>query len=328
MDAIAASRLLPSPFAPHFSPPTLRNSYLASNHRIRIQIFASKSPKFHRIFFPVRYGFGAFSSLEAHRNSRRYEQVVEDDEQVNTVGNCSEPEGNLLRFIAKQALLTLFFLAIGFAPLRAVRVSALAAPVATEEVLNKKQNGKGKEMSSKSHEYSECTRRLLETVSALTRRVEEVRKGNADLKQVEMELKAVKGQKEELQAEIMDSLYSELKELKRERGLLVKRSEGIVDRVVKTKKEYDKVLGDAGEKEDMDKVQMLEERLKELEEDYNSIWERVGEIEDQILRRETMALSFGVRELRFIERECEQLVENFSRQWRRKGLDRYDRLIF
>ncbi|XP_015875583.2 probable inactive ATP-dependent zinc metalloprotease FTSHI 5, chloroplastic isoform X1 [Ziziphus jujuba] len=321
MDAIAASRLLPSPFAPHFSPPTLRNSYLASNHRIRIQIFASKSPKFHRIFFPVRYGFGAFSSLEAHRNSRRYEQVVEDDEQVNTVGNCSEPEGNLLRFIAKQALLTLFFLAIGFAPLRAVRVSALAAPVATEEVLNKKQNGKGKEMSSKSHEYSECTRRLLETVSALTRRVEEVRKGNADLKQVEMELKAVKGQKEELQAEIMDSLYSELKELKRERGLLVKRSEGIVDRVVKTKKEYDKVLGDAGEKEDMDKVQMLEERLKELEEDYNSIWERVGEIEDQILRRETMALSFGVRELRFIERECEQLVENFSRQWRRKGLD-------
>lgn len=323
MDAITASRLLPNPFTPQFSLKHRSSSLppLASGRPIRIQIFASKSPKFHRCFFPVGFSFGAFSSVEAHRTARS----VEEDEPVAKIVNCSESEGKMLKFIAKQTLLTLFCFAIGFAPIRALRVSAQAAPVATEKVLDKKQNGKEKKLNSKGHEYSEFTQRLLVTVSGLITSVEEVRKGNGDLKQVDKALKAVKEKKGELQDEIMSGLYSEMRELKREKEKLIKRSEGIVDKVVKTKKEYEKFLGNAGEEEGKDRVEKLEESLRALEEEYNWIWERVGQIEDRILRTETVALSFGVRELCFIERECMQLVENFSRELRRKDIDRYER---
>lgn len=250
--------------------------------------------------------------------------MVEEDEPVAKIAKCSESEGNVLKFIARQTLLTLFCLAIGFAPIRALRVSAFAAPVAAKEVLDKRQKGSEEELSPKGgHEYSECTQRLLQTVSGLLRSVEEVRKGSGDLKPVETALKAVKEKKEGLQEEIMSRLYSETRELRREKEGLMKRSEEIVDKVVKTKKEYETFVGDEGKEEG--RVEQLEESLRAMEEDYNSMWERVGEIEDRILRSETVALSFGVRELCFIERECVQLVDNFRRELRRRGIERYRR---
>ncbi|PPD87852.1 hypothetical protein GOBAR_DD15213 [Gossypium barbadense] len=120
----------------------------------------------------------------------------------------------------------------------------------------------------------------LSVVSELLSRVEEVRTGNGDVKEVGQVLKAVKVKKEELQREIMKGLYREFRELKREKEELEKKAEEIVDKAVK----------------------------------------RIGEIEDEILRRETTALSIGVRELCFIERECEELVQRFNNQMRRKEL--------
>lgn len=211
--------------------------------------------------------------------------------------------------------MALFCFAIGFAPIRTLRLTAVAAPAA--EVLEKKE----KELKSKGHEYSDYTRRLLETVSFLLRAVEETRKGNGDVKQVEEALKAVKAKKEELQNEIVDGLYAELKQLKGDKERLEKRAEKIVEEVTKAKKEYGRSFGGAG-KEKRENVERLEENLRRLEEEYNWIWDRIGEIEDRILRRETVALSFGGRELSFIEMECEQLVQGFTREMRRKGMER------
>ncbi|XP_062084344.1 probable inactive ATP-dependent zinc metalloprotease FTSHI 5, chloroplastic [Humulus lupulus] len=326
MDAILASRLLPTHFPPLFSSPHLNSSLppFSRTRRIRIQSFASKLPKPQLIFFPNVYKFAAFSSIEACCSSPCSEPVVNEERVASSILHSPEPDGRLLKCVAKQIVLALFCFAIGFAPIRGIRVSAIAAPVA--EVLdkrvkmNEKEKEKGNEASSRSHEYADCTRRLLETVSFLLRSIEEARKGNGDLKQVEAAWKVVKAKKEELQDGIMNGLHAEVMELKREKEKLEKRSEDIVDAVAKTRKEYDKTVGNVG-KELGDMSGRLEGSLKRLEQEYNSIWERVGEIEDMILRKETVAMSFGVRELCFIERECEQLVQGFAREMRRKGMD-------
>lgn len=208
-------------------------------------------------------------------------------------------------------MLALFCFAVGFAPFRTVR--AIAAPVISEAVLDKEVNSKG-------HEYSKYTKRLLETVSVLLKSIEEVRRGNGDVKLVEAAWKAVRAKKEELQEEILDGLEGELRELRRDKQVLVKRSDDVFAEVVKLKRDLNKLVGNVGKEKVKERA---EGRLGRLEEEYNEVWERVGEIEDRILRRETSAMSFGVRELCFIERECEQLVQSFTRQMRRKGTERY-----
>lgn len=200
---------------------------------------------------------------------------------------------------------------IGFAPFR----TAIAAPAVAEAVLDKK------EANYKGEGYSAFTQRLLETVAVLVRGVEKVRAGNGDVKLVEDAWKAVRAKKEELQDEILSGLHEELRKLRRSKEELVKRSDEIVAEVVKVKRDIEKLLRNSGKEEVKERVERMEERVGRLEEEYSGIWERVGEIEDEILRRETLALSYGVRELCFIERECEQLVQNFTRQMRRKSVE-------
>ncbi|KAF4379841.1 hypothetical protein G4B88_012764 [Cannabis sativa] len=326
MDAIIASRLLPTHFPPLFSSPHPNSSLppFSRTRRIRTQSLASKLQKRQLILFPHVYKFAAFSSIEPCCSSLCSEQVVKEEHVSSSSLNSPEPEGRLLKCVANKIVLALFCFAIGFAPIRGIRVSAIAAPVA--EVLgrrakeNEKEKEKGNEGSSRSHEYADCTRRLLETVSFLLRSIEEARKGNGDVKQVEAAWKAVKAKKEELQDGIMNGLHVELMELKRDKEKLENRSEEIVDAVVNTRREYEKSLGNV-DKELGDMKERLEASLKRLEQEYSSMWERIGEIEDVILRKETAAMSFGVRELCFIERECEQLVQGFNREMRRKGTE-------
>lgn len=156
--------------------------------------------------------------------------------------------------------------------------------------------------------------RLLETVSSLLRVIEEVRGGNGEVERVRLALKAVRRRKEQLQDEISSGLQ-ELGEMKREKDVLVKRGEEIVDEVLKFQWESEKVEG-------KERAEMLE-TIRRLEEDYGQVWGRVGEIKDHILRRETVAWSLGVREPCFIERKCEGLVRRFDRHFKWKGIERY-----
>lgn len=211
----------------------------------------------------------------------------------------------------------MFCIAIGLSPVRSFQASAIASPLASILTLDKKVKMKEEEvvLKNKDHEYSEYTRKLLETVSVLLRSIEGVRRGSGDVKEVELALKAVKMKKEELQEGIMGGLYGELRELRKEKEGLVKRADEIVDLAPKVRRESEKLAG-KGEKERMEK---LEESMRIMEEEYSRIWGRVGEIEDRILRKETMALSVGVRELCFIERECEGLVQKFNREMKWKN---------
>ncbi|KAI4303029.1 hypothetical protein MLD38_038710 [Melastoma candidum] len=223
------------------------------------------------------------------------------------------PEGNpgirsrVLSQIARPLACTFFCLALGFSPLRAGRgFVAVAAPIVTEE----RAESKGKDATFKEHEYSGYTKRLLESVSGLLRRVEEVRSGNGGEKEMGIALTEVKEMKEKLQEEIMSGMYEEVGELKREKEVLISRAEQIVEIAAAALEREESVK--AGDKE-------AERDVMELEDEYGTIWDRVGEIEDRIAMRETAAMSIGVREVCFIERECIEMVERVKREIRLKG---------
>lgn len=221
------------------------------------------------------------------------------DEQNNTLA------------IAKPVAYAVFCIVFGlFCPFFGLRRPALAAAVAapaaaSEFVKDTAENG---------HKFSSYTRRLLEAVSRLLKIIEAA-KGKEDFAtDVEEGLKEVKMTKGTLQEEIMNGLYAELRVLKVEKDKLIDRSEEIVGQVFKSKREEGNFMKKA--KGGGDRIERLREGRRSLEKEYNDTWERIGEIEDIIAWKETMALSIGVRELLFIERECEALVANFLREMR------------
>ncbi|KAJ0446515.1 putative peptidase M41, AAA+ ATPase domain, ATPase, AAA-type, core [Helianthus annuus] len=225
-----------------------------------------------------------------------------------------------IKQILKPISITVLWIVIGLCPIQGFNQNpAIAAPVISEILKDKRSKGKENVQNRNDHEFSEYTRRLLETVSKLVRVIEEVRSGNGDLENVNVALNDVKLKKKELQDEIMSKLYAELSVLRGKKTELDKKSGAILDSVMKSKRERDRVLEKAGDKKAKDRVAVeLDEVISEKEKEFMVISEEVGEIEDQMSVKETMALSIGVRELCFIERESSVLVENFVREMKRK----------
>ncbi|KAK7277800.1 hypothetical protein RJT34_22817 [Clitoria ternatea] len=219
--------------------------------------------------------------------------------------------------LSKHLVRALFCFAVGISALGVFRAPPAFAFSAPWSFLSKRGSEKGR---ANGHEYSDCTDRLLETVSGLLRAVDEVRKGNGEMREVEEALKAVKSKKEEMQKEIRGRLYPGLKKLRREMGALWDRAGEIVGEILKVEWEYGRLKVRAVSEKDKARLEELGRGMGELEDEYNGIMERVGEIEDEISRRETLAYSYGVREIFFIESECEQLVERFKQEMKRKNV--------
>ncbi|KAJ6434180.1 hypothetical protein OIU84_017816 [Salix udensis] len=285
---------------------------------IKYRIRTKKLYRNRRKALPFVHSLCVFGSQGASKCSKSSQDLPLDSPRRLKQEILSKPEKGVFQCITRPIVFTLFCIAIGFYPLGASPPHAVAdVAVASEVAVKKKQKKLNKESNSKEHEFSNYTKSLLEEVSRLLKRIEEARKGNGGLEEVKLVLKAVKGRKEELQREIMEGMYLEVRQLRKEKGKMENRSEEIVEEVGKEKKEYD-ILREKGEKE---RMEALEERMRVMDEEYTSVWERIGEIGDEILRRETMALSVGVRELCFIERECEELVKRFSQEMRQKSID-------
>lgn len=290
MDSILASSHSPPLFLNQIRSASLASS--SRTRRFRVQRpSASKSLKFQSRPRLRGRSFVAFCSLLPETSPR------------------IEPEGNSLKCIAKQVAMALLCVAVGLAPMRTLRGCAIAAPAVAEASERKEREKEGS--SYRGHESSDCTRKLLETTSLLLRSLDEARGGSGGEKQVAAAMAAVKVKKAEMQKEVMDRLYAELSEMKEDKKKLKARLEEIMAEAESLGKE----TGSESERED---------RLGRLQEEHNWIMERIGEIDDRIMRRETSTFSFGVRELNFIERECEQLVQGFKKEMRRKGMDRYE----
>lgn len=228
---------------------------------------------------------------------------------------------NVIKQISKPIAITVFCIVIGLCPsLGFYQTPAIAATV-TSEVSNSKKSKKGVS-NRKDHEFSDYTRRLLETVSVLVRVIEEVRSGNGELKKVEEVLKDVKLKKKELQDEIMSRLYADLSVLRGTKMELDRKSGEILDSLMKPRREKDKIVEkNVGKKGKNESVAELDEVISNKEE-FMVISEEIFEIEDQMSIKETKALSIGVRELCFIERESAKLVENFIQEMKRKETKR------
>lgn len=307
MDFISASS---SPVFTQLSPLSLSPGLVSLNLRSRVnktRKLGSRESNKSRKIVAVRgcLGFASSSQSEAHVRSRELVCSAKRKESV-------------IQFVSKPLVYALFCIAIGFSPVRSFQAPALALPFVSDVLRKrKKETLIEKEVVLKSidHEFSGYTRRLLETVSILLKSVEKVRKEDGDAGEVGAALDAVKEEKEKLEKEIMSGLYSDLSRFRKEREVLMQRADGIVEEVLRLKKESERMLG----KGDREKAERLEERVDVMEREYNKIWERIDEIDDTVLKRETTTLSFGVRELMFIERECVELVKSFNREMKLKS---------
>ncbi|XP_011621119.1 probable inactive ATP-dependent zinc metalloprotease FTSHI 5, chloroplastic isoform X1 [Amborella trichopoda] len=179
---------------------------------------------------------------------------------------------------------------------------------------------------SRSHEFSDYTQRLLEVVSVLLQRVKEAREfigdrngveANILIQNVKEALKRVKDKRRELYDEVLDVLNADLSKLKRNKAALIKQSENIADVYWSSKREKETlVLRVDEEPEVKERVDELDNTMNKAEMDYNDVWQKVLEVEDEIERKETRMYSIVIRELSFIERESGLLVENFFSQWK------------
>ncbi|KAJ4892859.1 FtsH extracellular protease family [Raphanus sativus] len=289
MDFISATS---SPVFTQLSPLSLSPGLVSLNlkYRVKHRVFGSRESNKSRKIAPVRgcYGLpGVHGSFASSNHSKDGSKVV-----------SSSTRESVIQFVSKPLVYALFCIAIGFAPVQSFQAPALAVPFLSDVIRKrKKETLIEKEVVLKSidHEFSGYTRRLLETVSVLLKSVEKVRKGDGDVAEVGKALDAVKAEKEKLENEIMSGLYSDLSRFKKEREVLMDRADGIV--------------------EDRERV----ESVDVVESEYNKIWERIDEIDDAVLKRETTTLSFGVRELMSIERECVELVKSFNREMKKKS---------
>ncbi|PWA91797.1 ftsH extracellular protease family [Artemisia annua] len=271
-----------------------------------------------------------------HRNRRRF-----------TVVNAANQDDKVLQLpniIIKPIVFTVISLAIALSPSLGLHQTLALAATATVETSETETETKPvskwrqlltrtkkKEPSVKSHEFSEYTKSLLNVVERLVKAIEQVRVGNADVKNVELALKEVKLKKKELQDEVMTRLYGELSELREEKSELDRKSGDVLASLAKVRKERDKVLERSAEKKGIGKgkgedekavVKELDEVIGSKEEEFMAIEEEIGDIEDKMEVKENMALSIGVRELCFIERECVALVEDFYKDMKRKDFER------
>lgn len=311
-----------TPFSPLFYPP-FRSPSSPTRHKIRITGLTSQSHKHSVRNLTFVHNYRVFSFLEAskcrnHNQEQSIEHPSSPEQQKQSpfsIGCLTRPENHIVRSITRSVVYALFCIAVGFVPVGALPARAA---VASEVTFKKEEREVNEESYAKGHEYSDCTKSLIEEVSWLLKCIEETRKGNGGLEEVRLALKAVKAKKEGLLGQIMEGLYSEAIELGKEKFSLEDRAVELRVEAVKVRREYENLEGSA-EKERMEE---LKERMRAMEENYGRVWDRIGEIEDVIFRRKTIAMSFGVRELCFIERECEELVKRFNQETRRKGTER------
>ncbi|XP_073223219.1 probable inactive ATP-dependent zinc metalloprotease FTSHI 5, chloroplastic isoform X2 [Cicer arietinum] len=259
------------------------------------------------------------------RASITFASKQQNDTVLAVTRKNHERTTNISQCITKQLVRALFCFAIGVSALGTVRVApAFAFPTVPSTIFSGMKK-------VKRHEYYDCTERVLKTVPVLLRSIEEVRKGNGEMEDVKRALKAVKLKKEESEKEILKRMQPQLMDLKEElRQLEIKEGE-IYGQMMAVKREYDKLTGGEFLEEGNEKLEgkvvneeekkKLEKRMGELEMKYHVICGEIYEMEDVISRKETVALSYGVLEILFIERECEQLVEKFKQEMKQKKIE-------
>ncbi|CAN0889925.1 Probable inactive ATP-dependent zinc metalloprotease FTSHI 5, chloroplastic [Linum grandiflorum] len=279
-------------------------------HIVRTRRFPSERKPFGRaLHFVVNPRHRIFSLKDD--DSKPAQPSISSD----SIERENPPEdGDLVRRISRTVVCVLFCVAAGIFQARALPAAAL--PPATKEARLEKLI-EIDESKWKGHEYSGYTRNLLKLVSnQLLPCVKKVRNGSREVKELKAVLKKVKERKETLQDEIMGEMFSETKRLRAPKKELVSRLNKIVDNAEKLMSEFEDLRK---RKERI--TDNLEKRLVEVEKEYGKVWEIVEDVDYAIRKAEIEAMSCGVRELCFIERECEELVKTVAKEVKLRSKD-------
>ncbi|CAN1345877.1 Probable inactive ATP-dependent zinc metalloprotease FTSHI 5, chloroplastic [Linum perenne] len=284
------------------------NFHSPAKHTIRIKSSASRKPLRRTFHFAVNPKCRLISfnddKLAARPLSSRNSK-----ERKNPAEHVPRNESSsLVHRIARPVAYVLFCVAVGIFQARVLPATAL--PVLEKETRLEKMIEGVDKSNLKQHRYSYFTRLLLREVSkGLLTCVKEVRNGSRDVKELKAALKEVKELKEKLQKQIKQKMIPETKELRTRKRRLVIHLNSIVDKGEKLKAEVENVRN---RKERI--TDDLRKRIENVEKEYGEAWEMVEGVDNAILKEETMAMSFGVGELCFIERECEELVKKVTEE--------------
>lgn len=238
----------------------------------------------------------------------------------------------MVSFLQKPLALAVFGVAVAFFPFSVLQPPAFAKPAMAEVVTEGEIGTSRDDTGAAGHEYSGYTHKLLEKIPPLLRSIEDVKAGRGGLNDVKKALVEIKSTKERLQDEILQPLNDELCRWREEKEELESRSKKVYKLFWKASKELEG-LRSQGEKEN-ERVEELKTTMDKTDEEYSRLNEMLDEIEDRISRRENFCFSVGIRELAFIERESELLVERFSRRWKQQNLERcflhypFSKLVF
>ncbi|KAL5983589.1 hypothetical protein ACLOJK_017677 [Asimina triloba] len=230
---------------------------------------------------------------------------------------------NPFDFFQKTLTAAVFCATIAFFPTYLIPMPATAAPAVAPARAADKTAQRSKSTDDTDHEHSEHTRRLLAVVAVLLQRIEDAKSGRAEMGHVKEALKEVALKREELQNEILSALNRELEEMDNEEDELTARGKKALLLFQVMEKQKDDLERRRGQGEEVkEKIDELEKNMDATEKEYNEISDKFEDIEDAILRKETMAFNIALRELSFIQKECETLVKVFERQWKKMKSER------
>lgn len=306
--------------------------FLPSDRRRSRSAFHSthRNARFFRISVECRHGSPAITAFrklgvsgdgDCSAHSGKHSQLDS--------GGCG---GKLVALLQKPLALAVFGVAVGFFPFSVLQPPAFAAPAVAEVVTEGEIERSSDDSGAAGHEYSAYTRKLLEKIPPLLRSIEDVKAGRGGLDGVKKALSEIKVTKGRLQDEILQPLNAELSRWREEKEELESRSKQVYKLFWKANKEMEG-LRSQGEKEN-ETMEELKSTVDRTDEEYSRLNEMLDEIEDRISKRESFCFSVGIRELAFIERESEQLVERFSRRWKQQNMERcflhypFSKLVF
>lgn len=237
---------------------------------------------------------------------------------------------SLLNHARQPFVIMLFSIVLGFTPNPHSNLYAIAVPamVASQNVAKSK-----KADASNDHEFSVYTKELLESVPILEERIKEVKEGKGEMSVVKEALKTIREKRKRIEKVILGNLGKETEQLVIEKVQYLSKAEAILEVAFQLREELSKLMrrekarsgtskGEVVVKE-KERIDELEGRLEELEREFNGLAENVQELDQRIEMRERFTISVGIREIMFVERECEELVGELNKWLEQKEIERY-----
>lgn len=238
----------------------------------------------------------------------------------------------VLEGFRRLAAVIIVFLALGFFPHRALQGQACATPaIATVSNANNTRN-EHVEDDRENNSISSNKQELLDTVSMLEQRLDELRaldKDKTDAKvQTQMQklreaLEVIGAKSQTLRSKALIDMEAALARMKREETKLLKQAEKIADSYLAIKTELERMPNQQAETAAAgdEKMRKLRERrendLRDAEKRFRDVWSKINRLEADLLVKEIEGLRLAFEEIPAIQEKSRENVDVFIQQWKK-----------